>query len=442
MSRFRPTGLVIAVVVFGALVAFPFLVPANWIVNIAIFTLMYAGLATAWNLLGGYSGYVSLGHVAFFGIGAYAIAIAFQHGVSGTDMCRSWSCPCRDRRRPVSISDRVGRVPDPRLHVRDRHVDVPVRRATAGVQPAWVDQRVAGIGMAVPPFPVETYERPFYLAMLALFGASMLGCWYVRSSKLGLMLFAIRDDEDRARGVGVRTEPAKLITFAISVGLTAMIGGVWAYYLTFIYPQFAIDPLITIGTVLMVYLGGKGTLWGPALGAAILVPAQQYLAYRLGASQLYLVGYASVFLVVMLVLPRGRSHPSAIGSTGRARVAPAASSAAMDRDGRCIRRRERERRDDRCTAAPRGAGPPEALRGCRRRRRMLVRRSAEDRDRVDRPERLRQDDGVQRGDRYLRADAGPSASTGTTFAVPTPPACTGPASRAPSSRPACSPSSP
>ncbi len=162
-----------------------------------------------------------------------------------------------------------------------------------------------GIGMAVPPFPVETYERPYYLAMLALFGAAMLCCWYVRGSKLGLMLAAIRDDEDRARGVGVRTGPAKLITFALSVALTAMIGGVWAYYLTFIYPQFAVDPLITIGAVLMVYLGGKGTLWGPALGAALLVPAQQYLAYRLGASQLYLVGYATVFLAVMLILPRG-----------------------------------------------------------------------------------------------------------------------------------------
>ena len=99
-----------------------------------------------------------------------------------------------------------------------------------------------------------------------------------------------------------------------------MIGGVWAYYIAFIYPQFAIDPLITIGTVLMAYLGGKGTLWGPVLGAAILVPAQQYLAYRLGASQLYLVGYAAVFLVVMLCCRAGSSRRSAIGWRGRAPV--------------------------------------------------------------------------------------------------------------------------
>jgi branched-chain amino acid transport system permease protein len=95
------------------------------------------------------------------------------------------------------------------------------------------------------------------------------------------------------------------LTFALSVGITAMIGGVWSYYIGFIYPGFAVDPLITIGMVLMVYLGGKGTLWGPALGAAILVPAQQYLAYRLGGSQLYLIGYACVFLVVVLLLPQG-----------------------------------------------------------------------------------------------------------------------------------------
>ena len=98
------------------------------------------------------------------------------------------------------------------------------------------------------------------------------------------MLLAIRDDEDRARGVGVDVTAAKVIAFAVSVGLTAMIGGIWAYYIAFIYPQFAVDPLVTIGAVLMAFLGGKGTLWGPALGAFILVPVQQYLAYKLGAS--------------------------------------------------------------------------------------------------------------------------------------------------------------
>lgn len=306
MSRLSPAGVVRALVVFGALGAFPFLVPANWIVNMAIFALMYAGLATAWNLLGGYSGYISLGHVAFFGMGAYAIAIAFQHGGIGAGYTPFFVLPL------VGIVAAGVSIPIAWVAFRTRATTFAIITLTF----LFVVQQLAfnlhsltngsqGIGMAVPQFPVETYERPFYVAMLGLFALSMFCCWFVRGSKLGLVLFAIKDDEDRARGVGVRTGAAKLIAFALSVGLTAMIGGVWAYYLTFIYPQFAVDPLITIGAVLMVYLGGKGTLWGPALGAALLVPAQQYLAYRLGASQLYLVGYAMVFLIVMLVLPRG-----------------------------------------------------------------------------------------------------------------------------------------
>ena len=306
MSRIRPAGALKVATVTVALVAFPFIFTTNWIVVMGVFTLMFAGLATSWNLLGGYSGYVSLGHVAFFGVGAYSVAIMFQHGGIGSGYTPFYVLPL------VGIGVGIGSLPIAWVAFRTRGSTFAIVTLTL----LFVVQSLAfnlhsltsgsqGISVAVPSFPVGTYERPFYFAMLALFAFALLVCWYVRGSKLGLMLFAIRDDEDRARGVGVRTEQAKLLTFAISVGITAMIGGVWAYYIGFIYPQSAVDPLITIGMVLMVYLGGKGTLWGPALGAAILVPAQQYLAYRLGGSELYLVGYACVFLVVMLLMPRG-----------------------------------------------------------------------------------------------------------------------------------------
>ena len=103
----------------------------------------------------------------------------------------------------------------------------------------------------------------------------------------------------------MRVTGVKLIAFGASVGITAMVGGVWAYYVGFIYPQFAVNPLLTIGMVLMTFLGGRATLWGPAIGAFILVPAQQYLAYDFGASQVYLLAYAAIFLIIMLLLPRG-----------------------------------------------------------------------------------------------------------------------------------------
>jgi branched-chain amino acid transport system permease protein len=326
VSRLSAAGVARAAVVFGALALFPFAFPAHWVVNLAIFTVMYAGLASSWNLLGGFSGYLSLGHAAFFGIGAYAIGILFTHIGVGAGY------------KPFLVLPGVG-VAVALLSVPIGWVALRVRAATFAIVTIsllFVVQQLAfnlhgltngsqGLALPFPRFAPETYERPFYWAMLAVFALSMLACWYVRGSKLGLMLHTVRDDEDRARGVGVDVTTAKVIAFAVSVGLTAMIGGIWAYYISFIYPQFAVDPLVTIGAVLMAFLGGKGTIWGPALGAFILVPVQQYLAYKLGASQLYLVGYASVFLAIMLLLPRPRSR-TALRAGARIRAGPTSAA--------------------------------------------------------------------------------------------------------------------
>jgi branched-chain amino acid transport system permease protein len=293
-------------VVFGGLIALPFVFGAAWQMNLFFFTVMYAALASAWNIVGGYSGYISLGHAAFFGVGAYAIAITFNHVGIGSGYRPFYVLPL------VGLGVGLASLPIAWVAYRTRAATFAIVTVTL----LFVVQQLAfnlhsltsgsqGLSLPVPNFPVSTYEHPFYYAMLGVLALSAFVSWYVRGSRLGLMLFAIRDDEDRARGLGVQTTFAKLVSFALSVGLVAMAGGIWAYYISFIYPQFAVDPLVTIGMVLMVYLGGKGTIWGPILGAFILVPAQQYLDYRLGASQLYLVGYSAIFLVVMLFLPRG-----------------------------------------------------------------------------------------------------------------------------------------
>jgi branched-chain amino acid transport system permease protein len=103
----------------------------------------------------------------------------------------------------------------------------------------------------------------------------------------------------------VQTELVKLVAFSVSAGLTAAFGAVWAYYISYVFPGFAIDPLLSLGAILMAFLGGRRTLWGPVIGAALIVPAQQYFAYRYGASHLYLVAYAALFLLVIYLLPNG-----------------------------------------------------------------------------------------------------------------------------------------
>jgi branched-chain amino acid transport system permease protein len=310
---------------FGALAAAPFALTAHWIVNLGVFTLIYAGLASAWNLVGGLAGYPSLGHGAFFGAGAYAEAVWFRgRGVGAHGLTPFLLLPA------VGAGVAVLGLAVGWIAMRTRS-DV---FAIVTITLLFVAQTLAfnlgsltggsqGIALPPAPFDVDSYERPFYLVLLAILAVSMGLTWAAQRGGIGLALAAVAGDEERARGIGVHVRAAKLLAFAVSVGIAGMIGAVWAYYVSFVYPQFAVDPLITIGMVLMAYLGGRGTLWGPVLGAFILVPAQQYLAYQYGASQLYLIAYAAVFLLIMLLLPRG-ILPSARERLQRRRAARAA----------------------------------------------------------------------------------------------------------------------
>ena len=108
----------------------PFAFPEHWVVNIGIFVLMYAALATAWNIFGGYSGYLSLGHVAFFGIGAYAIAILFEHVGLGSGYRAFLLPPLVGSAPRSSRADRLARAAHPHGDVRDRHADAAVRRCS------------------------------------------------------------------------------------------------------------------------------------------------------------------------------------------------------------------------------------------------------------------------------------------------------------------------
>jgi branched-chain amino acid transport system permease protein len=291
---------------FAVLLALPFVLNAHWLINIAVFTLMYAVLATAWNLVGGFAGYPSLGHGALFGIGAYAEAVWFR----GHDVGAGYGPLLAAA--PIGVAVAVAALPIAWIAMRTRAEVFAIVTITL----LFITQTLAfnlhgltggaqGIEMPMAPFAAGTFEWPYYYALLVLLALAMGTALAVARSKLGLSLLAVRSDEDKARGVGVHVTLVKLLAFGLSAAFTAAAGAIWAYYISFVYPQFAIDPFITIAMVLMTYLGGRGTLWGPVLGAFLLAPAQQLFAYHFGSSQLYLVAYAAVFLVVILALPRG-----------------------------------------------------------------------------------------------------------------------------------------
>jgi branched-chain amino acid transport system permease protein len=275
-------------------------------VNIAVFTAMYVGLATAWNIMGGYTGYISLGHAAFFGFGAYALGLLLAHLGIAAGYVPFLFVPVAGA-LTVLLALGIGWIA-----LRTRAATfVIVTIACMFMLQLLAENLVgltgggAGLSFPVPPWSGDFFNTPYYYMMLLLALLGLAVSWWIRRSKFGLGLLAIRDDEDKALAVGVPARAFKLTAFVISATLVGMIGAVYGYYVTYIYPQFVIDPLIGISMVLMVFLGGLGTLWGPVVGAMILEPSQLWLAYNFGASRLYLVFYAAVFLLVIILMPRG-----------------------------------------------------------------------------------------------------------------------------------------
>ena len=206
---------------------------------------MYAVLASSWNLLAGYTGYISLAHAAFFGIGAYSLALW-----TGPNTASLAGYGPLLLTIPIGLAVGVAALPIGWVILRTRHVTFAIVTITL----LFMVQTLAfnltgltggsqGLAVAAPPFPASWFERPFYWAMLILLALCVVIFEAVRRSRLGLSLTALREDEEKARGLGVPTQPLKIGAFAVSVAITAMAGGVWAYYLTFIEPQYAIDPL-------------------------------------------------------------------------------------------------------------------------------------------------------------------------------------------------------
>ena len=286
---------------------FPFLFPNPAVTTIAIFTLMFAAAATGWNIISGYTGYVALGHAAFFGIGAYALAL----------MCQDWHIP--GGYVPFFLVPVAGLIAAAAsifygwiaLRVR-RHTFIVITIAMFFITQllsynlSSFTNGSTGLGLPIPTdWSGYFFNTPFYYATFIVLVFAVAVSWWIRHSKFGLELLAIRDDEDRAMGLGVRTGSSKLIAFVISALIVGMIGAIWAYFVESIYPATTFDPNFDVAIALMAFLGGLGTIAGPILGALILEPTQQYFILQYGQNGYYLIVYGALFLVVIILLPRG-----------------------------------------------------------------------------------------------------------------------------------------
>ncbi len=294
-------GLLLAVAI-----VFPHLFGNATVTLVAFFALLYATMASAWNILAGYTGYYSLGHAAFFGIGGYAMAILCQDYTIQGGYGAFYLLPV------CGLIAAAFAVPLGIITLRTRrHVFVVLTIAML-----FIGQLLAfnllgltsgsnGMILPLPPWIGAAYNIPFYYTALALLVLTMSTSFWIRRSRFGLSLMAIRDDEDRAAGLGINTWLHKLIAFVVPAFFLGMVGATYFYFQGQIEPQFAFNPLDDLAMALMSFSGGLGTVLGPVLGGLLIEGAQQYFALTSGVGGNYLILYGALFLAVILLMPRG-----------------------------------------------------------------------------------------------------------------------------------------
>ena len=293
---------VLAAAVFAL---FPIVVTNPLYTTIAVFTVIYMACATSWNMFSGYSGYIALGSAVFYGSGAYTMALLSIHLHMAAGSSQFWLVPIGGL-VAMAFAAPIGWIA---LRVR-RHTFVVITIAVFFIfQLAAINfgftGGTSGLNLPFITWGFQNYNTPFYYVGLILVVFATLLSVVVRRSRFGLQLLAIRDDEDRALGLGVKVSAVKITGFTMSAFTVGMAGALYAMFVGQIYPQFVFDPMFDVSIALMTFLGGLGTLTGPLLGALILEASQQYLTVTFSNGSLYLILFGALFLIVIIFMPQG-----------------------------------------------------------------------------------------------------------------------------------------
>jgi branched-chain amino acid transport system permease protein len=289
-------------VLAAALLAFPVLSDNLYYQNMIILSLVFAIGAVGLNVISGYGGYISLGQGAFLGLGAYTL------GIMGPKVDVSiWVW--------VPVAGLVAAVFAAALGV--------VALRTRG--PSFVIMTIAflfllqivatnwrsltggtrGITPPLPMWDIAYQNWPFYYVLCALLGLSLLMSRRIRRTKFGMGLVAMREDEDKAATVGVDTPVYKLLGFVASAVFVGMAGAVYGYYLAFMDPIGMFNILLSVQILLSMLLGGRGTLFGPVLGAFLIEPLNEWSNNHLGGGNARLLIFGGLMALVVVFLPRG-----------------------------------------------------------------------------------------------------------------------------------------
>ncbi|MBS0525275.1 MAG: branched-chain amino acid ABC transporter permease [Proteobacteria bacterium] len=263
--------------------------------------------ASAWNIVGGYAGQVSIGHAVFFGIGAYASVTSFVHldlpPIAGAPIGMLLS---------VLVAAAIG-VPTLRLSGHYFSMATIAVGELVRVLSSTSDFLGGAQGLGGPAMPRTMFDlsfvsaTPYYYIFLAVLVALLGLTHWIERSRMGFYLRAIKDSERAARSLGVSSGRYKLYAFMLSAAFTSLAGSLYLCMFGFIDPESGFGILISVKMVVMAALGGAGQLFGPLVGALILVPLEELSNSYLGGqgAGLTFVVYGAIIVIIARFLPSG-----------------------------------------------------------------------------------------------------------------------------------------
>ncbi len=288
-------GIVLAVIV-ALLAALPW-IGNTVLVQFGINVLLLATLALGWNIIGGYTGYPSFGNSVFYGLGAYSVAIAMvQYHLP------FWVGMLLGLGLGVAFAGLLGLAV---LRLKGHYFAICTLGLALVMTAIVSNLEIAGsnIGLVLPLLRSEVL---FYELALGLLVLATLTIFWLSRSRFGLGLIAIRENEEGAAVMGVNTTLYKVLAFMLSASFTALAGGIYAYYITFIDPVGVFDIGLNVKMIIMAVFGGPGSVLGPVVGAFILSAISEVLATKV--TSIASMFFGIVIVIAVMFMPRGIAH--------------------------------------------------------------------------------------------------------------------------------------
>jgi branched-chain amino acid transport system permease protein len=308
MKKFTIKQISVTGITLLLLLLFPLVITQTYLIHVMILVFMFGMLGVAWNIMGGYAGMFSFGQAAFFGIGAYTssfLLVTFHvnpwiglmaGGVVAALMAAAIGYPCSNLRGHYFAIATIAFGEIVRIHFNNWKLV----NAAEGITIPMMDESLAN-------FMFHSSKLPYYYIMLVFLLLALVICYFVANSKMGYYFRAIKESHDVAEVLGVNVVRYRLIAIMVSAFLSAMAGTFYAQYILYIDPESVMLLAISVQIVLISMLGGAGTIMGPVIGAAILIPIAELTRIWLGhrGTGVDMLIYGFLITLISVYQPQG-----------------------------------------------------------------------------------------------------------------------------------------